>query len=157
MSPLRPWEVVVLRRPLAWRFLGAWFTLFPLVMLLAVVRKGLNGELLEALSVLLFTAALAGLGLLFWAHTRSKVLISARGLEVVGLRRSSMSWEEVHSIRDRFWRLRFEAADGRRIEIDRSRTEFSTLLSLLPNQVRPELQVAAERAVSRLRLPGDDL
>jgi hypothetical protein len=132
-------------------------TLFPLVMLHAVVRKAQSGDLLEALSILLFTAAVSGLGLVFWIHMRSKVLVTARGLEVTGLRPRSMTWDEVHSIEARLWRLQFRTTDGRRIEANRSMKEFATLLRLLPNQVRPELQAAAERAVRRVGLSEDEL
>lgn len=143
--------------PILWRLFAAWVTVFPLLMLNAVVRKALHGALLEALSILLFTALLSGLGRLYWVHVGSRVLVTARGVEITGLRPRALTWEEMHSIRVRLGRLRFEATDGRSIDVDPQRREFSTLLRLLPNQVRPELQTAAEQAVTRLKLPEHDL
>jgi hypothetical protein len=157
MSPLRPWEVIVLKRPLAWRLFGAWATLFPLVMLRAVVLKGKSGELWEALSILLFTAVLSGLGVWFWAFAGAKILVTARGLERTGLRPVKMTWEELDSIEFRFGDVRFQTKDGRRIVVNRMSRDCIILMRVLPNQVRSELKSVAERAVQHLARPGDEL
>lgn len=146
-----------MKRPWLWRAFGAWMTLSPLPMLNAVILKARSGELWEASSIFLFTAALVGLGMLFWRYTRSRVLISDWGIEAIGIRRLCISWAELSSIEGRYMRLRFQTTDGRLIEVDRARSNFTTLLRLLPNQVRPGLVDAAERAVRRVRLPEDEL
>jgi hypothetical protein len=142
---------IVLRRPLTWRAFAAWATLFPLILLHAVVRKAGSGEFWEALSILFFMSGLVAAGLWFWVRVRRKIVVRAGGIDVMGTGATSMRWSEVDSIEGLFVeRIELKAKDGRRISVDRAMRGWQTFLRELPDLVEPETRAMAERAVHRV-------
>ena len=161
MTTLSDWPELVMKRPWLWKVVAAWATLFPLVLLNAVVRKAATGEfwgVLEALSLLLLMAILVAGGLWFWRRSRRKIVLWRWGIELVARQGVKIRWNEVESIQAEFVdSIEIATADGRRIVVDRPMRPWKEFLELLPVLVEPEAREMAERAVQQVAMPQDGL
>jgi len=152
---------IVMRRPWPWKAFAVWATLFPLILLNAIVRKAATGEfwdLLEALSLLLLMAILVAGGLWLCRIAWRKIVVRDKEIEVIGRGAARIYWREVKAIQPHFVdKIEITSNDGRRIVVERPLREWADFLRALPDLVEPEARAMAERAVRQVAMPHDKL